>query len=92
MFLCISFILTVVTYTSYLSALVFLLCYLLSLGLSVIVICVCAYSWRGGDWIIHNILLWTPVGNLLELVFVTSGIIGYYRHYIFAEGELNNRY
>jgi hypothetical protein len=89
-FLSMSFILTVVTYTSYLSALGFLATVLMTTG---------SFSnsdkrmrllmaGGGSVWIIHNILLWTPVGILLELVFVTSGLIGYYRHYI--RNELNS--
>ena len=32
-------------------------------------------------WITHNIIVWTPVGVLLEILFLASNIIGLYRHY-----------
>ena len=32
-------------------------------------------------WIVHNILVWTPVGVILEVLFLASNLIGYYRHY-----------
>ena len=32
-------------------------------------------------WITHNIIVWTPVGVLLEILFLSSNLIGYYRHY-----------
>ncbi|WP_019529302.1 YgjV family protein [Dasania marina] len=31
-------------------------------------------------WLIHNILIVSPVAILLEVVFLSSGVIGYYRH------------
>lgn len=35
-----------------------------------------------GIWLCHNLILWTPVGVALEAIFISSSIIGYYRHYI----------
>ena len=31
-------------------------------------------------WLIHNIIIFSPVAILLELMFLGSGTIGYYRH------------
>ncbi|WP_077284754.1 YgjV family protein [Cognaticolwellia aestuarii] len=36
----------------------------------------------GSLWLLHNLLLWTPVGILVEVIFVGSSAIGYYRYYI----------
>mgnify|MGYP002039568312 CR=1 FL=1 len=32
-------------------------------------------------WLIHNSLVWTPVGIIMEITFLISSIIGYWRHY-----------
>ena len=32
-------------------------------------------------WILHNILVWTPVGIVLEVLFLSSNIVGLYRHF-----------
>jgi hypothetical protein len=37
-------------------------------------------------WLIHNILAWTPVGIFMEVVFLTSGVIGYHRFVERSEG------
>ncbi|GAA6185990.1 MULTISPECIES: YgjV family protein [Alteromonadaceae] len=36
----------------------------------------------GSLWLIHNIILWSPVGILVEIVFVGSSAVGFYRYYI----------
>ncbi|MBU2892526.1 YgjV family protein [Colwellia sp. D2M02] len=36
----------------------------------------------GSLWLLHNIILWTPVGILVEAIFVGSTAIGFYRYYI----------
>lgn len=36
----------------------------------------------GSLWLLHNVILWTPVGILVEVVFVGSSCVGYYRYYI----------
>jgi hypothetical protein len=41
----------------------------------------------GTVWLIHNAILWSPVGILVEAVFVGSGIIGFYRYYIAVKLE-----
>ncbi|WP_158220711.1 YgjV family protein [Paraferrimonas haliotis] len=30
-------------------------------------------------WLVHNVMLGTPLGMVLELIFVVSGVIGWYR-------------
>jgi len=32
--------------------------------------------------IVYNFLVFSPVGVLLELVFLASNFVGYYRHYL----------
>lgn len=32
-------------------------------------------------WILHNIIVWTPMGILLEGSFLVSNLIGYWRYY-----------
>lgn len=32
-------------------------------------------------WILHNVLVWTPVGILVECIFLTSNLIGLWRFY-----------
>jgi hypothetical protein len=41
----------------------------------------------GTVWLVHNAILWSPVGILVETVFVGSGVIGYYRYYIAGKLE-----
>ena len=36
----------------------------------------------GSLWFIHNLILWTPVGILVETIFVGSSCVGYYRYYM----------
>ena len=36
----------------------------------------------GSLWFTHNLILWTPVGILVETIFVGSSCVGYYRYYI----------
>ncbi|TWX72912.1 YgjV family protein [Colwellia sp. C1TZA3] len=36
----------------------------------------------GSLWFVHNLILWTPVGILVETIFVGSSCVGYYRYYI----------
>ena len=40
----------------------------------------------GGNvaWLVHNALLWTPVGVAMEALFLTSSVVGYWRHYRFS--------
>lgn len=33
-------------------------------------------------WIFHNVMVWTPVGILLEVLFLGSNVFGYYRYYL----------
>ena len=37
----------------------------------------------GGNvsWLSHNILAWTPVGIVMEIAFLTSSLVGFWRHY-----------
>ena len=37
----------------------------------------------GGNisWLSHNILVWTPVGIIMEVVFLGSSVVGYWRYY-----------
>ena len=39
-------------------------------------------------WLLHNLIILSPVAILLELVFLSSGIIGYYRHVYLPERRL----
>jgi hypothetical protein len=41
----------------------------------------------GTLWLVHNTILWSPVGILVETVFVGSSAIGYYRYYIVGKLE-----
>ena len=34
----------------------------------------------GMMFLLHNLLVWTPVGIAMECLFVASGLLGYYRH------------
>jgi hypothetical protein len=36
----------------------------------------------GSLWLLHNLILWTPVGILVEVIFVGSSFIGYYRYHV----------
>ncbi|MDO6487492.1 YgjV family protein [Colwellia sp. 6_MG-2023] len=36
----------------------------------------------GSLWLVHNLILWTPIGVLVEVIFVGSSFIGYYRYYL----------
>ncbi len=38
--------------------------------------------WGTSTTIVYNVLVFSPVGILLESIFLLSNIIGYYRHYI----------
>ncbi len=40
------------------------------------------YIAGSSTWLIHNFLAWTPVGILMEFVFLTSNLVGYYRFFI----------
>ena len=42
----------------------------------------------GCVWLIHNVILWTPIGILLETVFVVSSLVGYYRYYLAPKDEI----
>ncbi len=33
-------------------------------------------------WLLHNILAWTPIGILMELLFLSSNLVGYYRFFV----------
>ena len=37
----------------------------------------------GGNiaWLLHNIFVWTPVGIAMEALFLSSSLIGFWRHY-----------
>ena len=35
-----------------------------------------------GLWLIHNILAGTPMAVLMEILFITSNLVGYYRFYL----------
>ena len=41
----------------------------------------------GSLWLLHNALLWSPVGILVEVIFVGSGAVGYYRYYIAGKSK-----
>ncbi|KZN61407.1 YgjV family protein [Pseudoalteromonas luteoviolacea] len=81
-FLSISFGITVFTYTGLLSLLG--LCATIFITLSgfckdktmrVLMII------GGTVWLVHNVILMSPIAIILELCFVVSGVIGFYRHY-----------
>jgi len=38
-------------------------------------------------WLIHNVILMSPIAILLELCFVISGALGFYRHYYRSHGK-----
>ncbi len=33
-------------------------------------------------WIVHNFIVWTPMGVLMEVLFLGSNLLGYYRLYL----------
>lgn len=86
--LCVSLFITIYTYIGFLSILGFIATVFITTGsfstndkfLRIMMIV------GGTIWLIHNVILWSPVGILVEAVFVGSGIIGYYRYY--AAGKL----
>ncbi|GHF94605.1 YgjV family protein [Thalassotalea marina] len=88
--LCVSLIITYYTYNGLLSILGFMATVLITTGsfskndkfLRLMMV------FGGLLWLIHNVLLGTPVGVLVELVFVGSSAIGYYRYYI--AGRMKN--
>ncbi|MGB1198566.1 MAG: YgjV family protein [Thalassotalea sp.] len=79
-----SLLITLYTYSGYLSIIGFVATILITIGsfshndkfLRLMMIA------GGSLWFTHNLILWTPVGILVELVFVGSTFIGYYRYYI----------
>lgn len=82
--LSVSLLITVTTYNGLLSVIGFLATVLITMGsfsqsdkfLRLMMI-------SGGTlWLIHNFILGSPVAVVLEVVFVTSSFIGYYRYYI----------
>ncbi|WP_339721236.1 YgjV family protein [uncultured Paraglaciecola sp.] len=82
--LCVSLVITVSTYIGILSIIGFLGTVFITIGsfskndrfLRVMMIT------GGSVWLLHNLLLWTPVGILVEVIFVGSSCIGYYRYYV----------
>ncbi|MDO7085675.1 YgjV family protein [Pseudocolwellia sp. AS88] len=82
--LCVSLFICIYTYVGYLSILGFIATIFITTGsfsnndkfLRIMMI-------LGGTlWLIHNVMLWTPVGILVEVVFVGSSAVGFYRYYI----------
>ncbi len=39
-------------------------------------------------WLIHNYLAGSPTAVLMELLFISSNLIGYYRYYGIRQGLL----
>jgi len=82
--LCISLFITVCSYIGLLSILGFIATIFITTGsfskndkfLRIMMII------GGTLWLVHNVLLWSPIGILVETVFVGSSIVGYYRYYI----------
>jgi hypothetical protein len=82
--LCVSLAITVSTYIGILSIIGFLGTVFITIGsfskndrfLRLLMIT------GGSVWLLHNLLLWTPVGILVEVIFVGSSCIGYYRYYV----------
>jgi hypothetical protein len=33
-------------------------------------------------WLLHNLMAWTPVGIVMEILFLSSNLLGYYRFFI----------
>jgi len=82
--LCVSLLITTYTYIGILSILGFIATVFITIGsFSTNDKFLRAMMITGGSiWLAHNIILWTPVGILVETIFVGSGIVGYYRYYI----------
>jgi hypothetical protein len=82
--LCVSLVITVSTYIGILSIIGFFATVFITIGsfskndrfLRLMMIT------GGSVWLLHNVILWTPVGILVEVIFVGSSCIGYYRYYI----------
>ena len=36
------------------------------------------------SWIIHNTIIWSPAAMFVEMFFLVSNLLGYYRHYLRA--------
>ena len=87
--LCVSLLITIYTYIGFLSVLGFIATVFITTGsfsnndkfLRLMMII------GGTLWLVHNAILWSPVGILVETVFVGSGIVGYYRYYIAGKLE-----
>ena len=81
--LCISLLITVYSYSGFLSVVGFMATVFITIGsfsandkfLRIMMII------GGTLWLIHNTVLWSPVGILVEAVFVGSSAIGFYRYY-----------
>ena len=87
--LCVSLFITIYSYIGFLSILGFIATVFITTGsfsandkfLRIMMI-------MGGTlWLVHNAILWSPVGILVETVFVGSSAIGYYRYYIAGKLE-----
>lgn len=82
--LCVSLFITIYSYIGFLSVLGFVATVFITTGsfstndkfLRIMMIL------GGTIWLVHNAILWSPVGILVEVVFVGSGVVGYYRYYI----------
>jgi hypothetical protein len=82
--LCVSLVITVSTYIGILSIIGFFATVFITIGsfskndrfLRLMMIT------GGSVWLLHNVILWTPVGILVEVIFVGSSCIGYYRYYV----------
>lgn len=82
--LSVSLLITVLTYSGFLSVLGFIATVFVTVGsfsqndkfLRLMMVA------GGSLWLLHNIILWTPVGILVEVIFVGSSFVGYYRYYI----------
>lgn len=82
--LCVSLFITVSTYVGFLSVIGFVGTIFITIGsfstndkfLRIMMIT------GGSVWLVHNVILWTPIGILVESIFVGSSIVGFYRYYI----------
>jgi hypothetical protein len=82
--LCVSLFIVIKTYIGLLSILGFIATIFITVGsfsqndklLRVMMII------GGSIWFVHNVILWSPVGILVETIFVGSSLVGYYRYYI----------
>lgn len=82
--LCVSLLITIFTYIGLLSIIGFVATVFITIGsfshndkfLRLMMIL------GGSLWLLHNFILWTPIGILVEVIFVSSSFIGYYRYYI----------